>query len=130
MTTRHRFATWLRQEFDKHCGTSETDLRNGCEPEYTLWQSELDLLIRRIVAQFPEASGSGRESDDSADPTPSNGPRMLPLLVIGRKIYFVDRRLSQLRDAENPRDWDQLTEQQFEWLMRIADFDPKPREIG
>ncbi len=31
--------------------------------------------------------------------------RALPIVRIGRKRYFVDERLEQLRNVKNPHDW-------------------------
>ena len=57
------------------------------------------------------------------------GVRRLPLIVVGKRIYFADQRLNQLRDTENARNWHQLSEERFDWLMRVGDFDAEPRVI-
>ena len=50
-----------------------------------------------IIAQWQQLAERSKH-----DPTL---PRVLPIVKIGRKHYFVDERLRQLRNVKNPHDY-------------------------
>lgn len=50
--------------------------------------------------------------------TDEGGPRVLPIVMIGKKAYFVDVRLRQLRAVRNPSDYiDFVPEKVWPWVV-------------
>lgn len=56
----------------------------------------------------------------SCSGTSEGGPRMLPIVMIGDKAYFVDVRLRQLRAVRNPSDYiDFVPEKVWPWVVMM-----------
>ena len=47
-------------------------------------------------------------------------PRELPIVHIGEKHYYFDRRLSQLRNVNNPHDFKELNETEYLAIAAIT----------
>jgi hypothetical protein len=59
---------------------------------------------------------------------PERGWRMLPIVTYGRKQWFFDERLRQLRNGRNPHEWVDLNEFEMEYFRkRIRRGDHVPR---
>jgi hypothetical protein len=61
-------------------------------------RSDLQGIVMALVRRIMQA---GRASQTSA----LEYPRLLPRIKIGKTIYFVDERLRQLRNVDNPHDF-------------------------
>lgn len=56
----------------------------------------------------------------SCSGTGEGGPRVLPIVMIGEKAYFVDVRLRQLRSVRDPGDYiDFVPEKVWPWVVMM-----------
>lgn len=56
----------------------------------------------------------------SGEDAGEGGPRVLPIVMIGEKAYFVDVRLRQLRAVRDPHDYiDFVPEKVWPWVVMM-----------
>jgi hypothetical protein len=68
-----------------------------------------------------------RKLEESAGP--ERGWRMLPIVTYGRKQWFFDQRLSQLRDIRNPHEWMDFNESEMACFMKRVKGKPPDKGI-
>jgi len=59
-----------------------------------------------------------REVRTGEESGPERGWRMLPVVTYGRRQWFFDQRLRQLRNIRNPHEWIDLNEFEMAYFTR------------